>query len=183
MTLARAAKPAYAPPAVDDYVLPGRLTLGKAHRGPRYGDDVWEFRFILPRTCRATRIDFTKFAEGVERDTAKEYFYSRLRRPSAIPGQRNRRPMKATSASQHSSQLLRVLRDLREAGAPRLRDVQQRHLDAVLIKWKASGQHTVNSLVQILKHLSAHGPFLTRDRLKLIPWPGRAAKSLSGVPC
>ena len=182
MTVATELKPSRYAPAADGFVLPERLTDEKPHRGPRFDEDVWDLKFILPRTTRSTRVDFTPFAVGDERQTAKEYIYSRLRRTSLNPGPGSRRPMKATSAPGEALRLLRVLRDLREEGAPRLRDVSREHLDAVLRKWQATGPDTVKELVQLTKHVSAHGPWLTRDRLGLVPWPGRSAKSISGKP-
>ncbi|MGW0561639.1 hypothetical protein ACWDZ4_13720 [Streptomyces sp. NPDC003016] len=163
--------------ADDPYVLPARLTEGKGDRGPRFSDDVWDLRIVLPRTRMGTRLDFTRFTEGDKRQTAKEYLYSRLRNPSGRSGI----PMKPTAAYEELTMFARVLRDLRVLEAPRLRDVERHHLTAALALWKRESVHTAAAMVRLLQHVAAHGRFLTRDRLDLVPWDGRSAKAVAGL--
>jgi hypothetical protein len=68
------------PVAEDAFVLPGHLTGGKATRGPRFADMVWEVRPFLRRTARQFRLDFSTLPDEIAVRTAKEYLYSRLRR-------------------------------------------------------------------------------------------------------
>ncbi|MFE9925742.1 hypothetical protein ACFYQA_30505 [Streptomyces sp. NPDC005774] len=159
----------------EKFVLPKRLTVGLPSRGPLLTDDIWDLRCVLPRTWRTWRLDFTKVSDPVTRRTAKEYVASRLHRGSLGLG-----PLKATAAAGELRTFATVVRDLREAGAPRLSDVNRTHLDTVLKKWKSS-PHTATRHITLLKHLSAHGPFLSEDRLSLLPWNGRSAYGVAGV--
>ncbi|MFD6045205.1 hypothetical protein ACFWG7_28380 [Streptomyces koyangensis] len=162
-------------PAPDDYVLPNRLTRDHACRGPRFGDDVWDLGEFFPRTAASGRIDFLRFEAGLHRQTAKEFIYSRLRRRTG----RTHGPMKPTSAPAQCTRLVSLFRDLREVGIRRLQDVEAGHLEALVARWEAQGPHAVVSKVNLLKHLSGHGPFLTGDRLAIVPWPHRSAKQVA----
>ncbi|MBT2491821.1 hypothetical protein J7E96_25485 [Streptomyces sp. ISL-96] len=163
------------PSSSEKYVLPKRLTVGLPSRGPLLTDDIWDLRCVLPRTWRTWRLDFTQVSDPVMRRTAKEYVASRLRRGSLGLG-----PLKATAAAGELRSFTAIVKDLREAGAPRLSDVDRTHLDTVLKKWKGS-PHTATRNVALLKHLSAHGPFLSEDRLNVLPWNGRSAYGVVGV--
>ncbi|MFE1250556.1 hypothetical protein [Streptomyces sp. NPDC058766] len=109
------------------------------------------------------------------RRAAKEYVASRLSRGSLGLG-----PLKATAAAAELRTFVAVIKDLRDVGAPRLSDVDRAHLDAALKKWKSS-PHTAVRNVTFLKHLSAHGPFLSEDRLGVLPWNGRSAYGIVGL--
>lgn len=159
----------------EEFALPKRLTVGLASRGPLLAEDVWDLRCVLPRTWRTWRLDFTQIDDPVTRRTAKEYIASRLSRGSLGLG-----PLKATAAAGELRTFIVVMKDLREVGAPRLSEVDRTHLDAVLKKWKSS-PHTAARNVAFLKHLSAHGPFLTEDRLGVLPWNGRSAYGVVGL--
>ncbi|MBO3675721.1 hypothetical protein [Streptomyces sp. NEAU-YJ-81] len=162
-------------PAPDDYVLPNRLTRDHASRGPRFGDDVWDLGDFFPRTEASGRIDFLRFEAGLHRQTAKEFLYSRLRRRTG----RTHHPMKPTSAPTQCTRLVSLFQDLRAVGVRRLQDVEAGHLETLVTRWKAQGPHAVVSKVNLLKHLSGHGPFLTGDRLAIVPWPHRSAKQVA----
>ncbi|MFJ2817021.1 hypothetical protein [Streptomyces sp. NPDC087294] len=177
MTTALNPAPTPKPPADDVYVLPAHLTAGMNDRGPRFSDDVWELRAVLPRTRMGTRLDFTGFVAGEDRQTAKEYLYSRLRHPSGRTGL----PMKPTAAREELAMFARALRDLRALEAPRLRNVERHHLTAALALWKRESVHTAAAMVRLLQHVAAHGRFLTRDRLGLVPWEGRSANAVAGL--
>lgn len=166
------------PPAPDDYVLPARLTRHHVDRGPRFSEDVWDLRAFLPRTHMRRWVDFRVIKDQSQRRTAKEYIYSRLRRPSG----RFHRPMKLTRACAEAEALARIFRDLRTVGASCLKEVEREHLDAVLPLWKVSGASAATNLVGVLKHLAAHGPFLSHDRLGLVPWVHRSARHVGGLP-
>ncbi|MEU9996104.1 hypothetical protein [Streptomyces sp. NPDC050848] len=163
------------PSSAEEFVLPERLTLGLPSRGPLLSEDIWDLRCVLPRTWRTWRLDFTQISDPVTRRTAKEYVASRLRRGSLGLG-----PIKATAAAGELRAFVTVMSDLREAGAPRLSDVDRAHLDTALKKWKSSPHAAVRN-VTLLKHLSAHGPFLSENRLTVLPWNGRSAYSVAGV--
>ncbi|MFE9765903.1 hypothetical protein ACFYPC_15480 [Streptomyces sp. NPDC005808] len=159
----------------EKFVLPKRLTVGLPGRGPLLTDDIWDLRCVLPRTWRTWRLDFTRISDPVTRRTAKEYVASRLRRGSLGLG-----PLKATAAAGELRAFASVVKDLRDVGATRLSGVDRTHLDAVLKKWKSS-PHTAIRNVTLLKHLAAHGPFLSEDRLSILPWNGRSAYGVAGV--
>ncbi|WP_324783181.1 hypothetical protein [Streptomyces sp. H51] len=161
--------------SASEYVLPERLTRDLPSRGPLLAEDIWDLRCVLPRTWRTWRLDFTQIRDPVTRRTAKEYIASRLHRGSLGLG-----PMKATAAAGELRVFIAVLKDLREAGAPRLSTVGRGHLDAVLSRWKPMPSNAVRNIT-LLKHLAAHGPFLSQDRLDILPWHGRSAYSVAGV--
>ncbi|WP_200263399.1 hypothetical protein [Streptomyces sp. HSG2] len=161
--------------SASEYVLPERLTLGLPSRGPLLSEDVWDLRCVLPRTWRTWRLDFTQIGDPLTRRTAKEYVTSRLHRGSLGLG-----PMKATAAAGELRVFIAVMNDLREMGAPRLAAVGRTHLNAVLTRWMASPGNAVRNIT-LLKHLAAHGPFLSQDRLNVLPWNGRSAYAVAGV--
>lgn len=161
--------------SVPEYVLPERLTLGLPSRGPLLSEDVWDLRCVLPRTWRTWRLDFAQIGDPMTRRTAKEYVASRLYRGSLGLG-----PMKATAAAAELRVFIAVMNDLREVGAPRLSSVGRGHLDAVLSRWKPMPGNAVRNIT-LLKHLAAHGPFLSQDRLDVLPWNGLSAYSVAGV--
>lgn len=160
-------------------VLPGHITAGHAQAGPRFGDDVWDVRPFVPRTTRTARVDFTTLTGPGQVRTAKEYLYSRIHRgiPANYLGAASR-PMKITNLYGEFGEVRTILRDLAAAGAPRLADVTSEHLQAVLAGWRHCPD-TAAGLVGVIKHIAAHGPFLT-DRLIIIPWPGRGANMVAG---
>ncbi|MGV9902885.1 hypothetical protein ACWDU8_10425 [Streptomyces sp. NPDC003388] len=158
-----------------EYALPERLTRGLPNRGPLLSEDVWDLRCVLPRTWRTWRLDFTQIGDPMTRRTAKEFVTSRLRRGSLGLG-----PMKATAAAGELRVFIAVMNDLEEVGAPRLSAVGRTHLDAVLKRWKPSQSHAVRNIT-LLKHLAAHGPFLSQDRLNVLPWNGRSAYAVAGM--
>ncbi|MHB1446829.1 MAG: hypothetical protein ACYCZV_14410 [Acidimicrobiales bacterium] len=165
--------------AADTPALPEALTSG--HPGPRFGDDVWDLRPFVPRTTRHARIDFTTLADPIAVITAKEYLYSRLRR--AVPTGRlsapSTKPLKLTGLVGEFNQLRFVLAALAAAGVPRLAQVTQEHLDAVLRGYR-DRPHWSAQLVRMIRHLAGHGPFLSADRLTILPWAGRAEATVTG---
>jgi hypothetical protein len=163
----------------DASVLPPAITAGHPNPVPRFGDDVWDVAPFVPRTTRSTRIDFTTFDDAGQARTAKEYLYSRIHRAIAanqLSG--TTRPMKITGLCKEFWEVRVILRDLAAAGAPDLARVTRQHLDRVLTTWKRRPD-TAAGLVGVVKHLAAHGPFLT-DRLTITPWPGRGANLVAG---
>ncbi|MGY5032848.1 hypothetical protein ACWC9U_18515 [Streptomyces sp. 900116325] len=161
--------------STSEYALPERLTRGLPSRGPLLHEDVWDLRCVLPRTWRTWRLDFTQIGDPVTLRTAKKYIASRLHRGSLGLG-----PMKATAAAAELRVFIAVMKDLREVGAQRLSTVGRAHLDAVLTRWKPSPDNALRN-VTLLKHLAAHGPFLSHDRLNILPWNGRSAYAVVGV--
>lgn len=161
------------------FVLPLSLTAGRDDRGPRFGDDVWDVRPFVPRTTVLTRANFATITDHRQRQTAREYLYSRINRGSAANQMSGTaRPMKITSLYGEFREIRRILADLAAAGAATLAEVTRDHLETVLAVWK---QHpaTGAGLVGVVKHLAAHGAFLT-DRLAITPWPGRGADQVAG---
>ncbi|MEU4847727.1 hypothetical protein [Streptomyces gilvosporeus] len=88
--------------------------------------------------------------------------------------------MKPTSVNVEVYRLTKLFRDLRVVGISNLADVELTNLDALLALWKQSGLHNTVAMVNTLKHVSAHGPFLSHDRLSLVPWPHRSAQQVAG---
>ncbi|MEU9141323.1 hypothetical protein AB0D33_36200 [Streptomyces sp. NPDC048404] len=171
--------------ADDEYVLPKHLTSKATGRGPRFGEMVWDLRPFVVRTTTHARLDFSSgFADEVAVRTAKECLFSRFRRgiPASYVSASRVKPLKLTGAAQAMHRLRTVLADLRAVGAPRLTQVRRDHLVAVLDRWKTGSVETAACLVTALKQLSAHGPFLSWDRLMIHPWPGRPAAAVVGRP-
>ncbi len=177
------APPSLAAPVVvadDEYVVPEHLAIGNAARGPRLGDDVWDFRPFVPHTARHTRCLFTTLPDEIAVRTVKDYLYSRLRRGGAS-GDVTARPAKLTTMVDAFQRVRIVLATLRGLGAPRLADVTQTHLDAALTQWKMISPKAAEVAVGALKHLAAHGAFLTQDRLPVQPWLGRSSHAVAGL--
>ena len=169
-------------PTEDDYVLPEHITEGRDSRGPRFADDVWEFRAFVARTSLQSRIDFTTLADDIARHTVKEYLYSRIRRGTyADHGTSRAKPLKITNAYSEFNLIRVILRTFRGLGAERLTDVTQEQLRVALVEWKSISLHSAANNVAALKHLYSHSLFLSEDRLTVAPWPGRGAKMAVGL--
>lgn len=165
--------------ADDALVLPVSITAGIGNGGPRFGQDVWDLSGFVPRTTRLTRVDFKTLADPLQCRTAKEFLYSRIDRAVATNQvSASCRPMKMTASYNELAKVRRVLGDLERAGAARLAEVERQHLEEVLARWKLHPSGAAG-LVSVVKHLFAHGPFLT-DRLAVVPWPGRNANLVAG---
>lgn len=165
--------------ADDAEVLPAVITGGRCEPGPRFGDDIWDVRGFVPRTTPLTRIDFTTIDDVDQHLTAKEYLYSRIRH--GIPANQcsgTARPMKITGLVGEFHEIRSILADLARVGAPKLGEVTREHLDAVLGLWRDCPD-TAAGLVGVIKHIAAHGAFLT-DQLTVAPWPGRSANQVAG---
>lgn len=81
MTRAPAPRPSAAPePSADPWVLPESLTTETTGRGPRFSDDIWDFRPFAPRSHGYLRLDFTELPDEIAMLTAKELIYSRIHR-------------------------------------------------------------------------------------------------------
>ncbi|MHB8341874.1 MAG: hypothetical protein ACYDB7_11990, partial [Mycobacteriales bacterium] len=188
MTYAAARQDQYAaaglPAAIADdaYVLPARITAGHHSRGPCFGDDTWDLRPFLPRTEHHTRVDFTTLADQVAVTTVKEYLHSRLLRavPVSHLSTQSTAPMKLTSLVGEFNALRFILASLASAGAPRLSEATQQHLDAVVAGCN-DRPGWAKALVRLIKHLAGHGPFLSLDRLQFHPWPGRTDSAIAAV--
>ena len=77
MTRAPAPRPSAAPePSADPWVLPESLTTETTGRGPRFSDDIWDFRPFAPRSNGYLRLDFTELPDEIadlrERFTPEE---------------------------------------------------------------------------------------------------------------
>ena len=163
----------------DTLVLPAAITAASGDSGPRFGEDVWDVARFVPRTTRLTRVDFTTLADPSHRRTAREYLYSRINR--AVPINQlsaSARPMKITALCHEFTKLRTVLADLEKVGAARLAEARREHLEQVLVAWRRHPDGAAG-LVGVVKHLGAHGPFLT-DALSVVPWPGRPANLVAG---
>ncbi|MEU9321994.1 hypothetical protein [Streptomyces sp. NPDC048295] len=166
----------------DAYVLPEHITEATGHRGPRFGEDIWDFDPFLPRTDCHRRMVFSKFTDPVTALTLKELGYSRLRRgfPSEA-GRRTCRPMKLTCFYHSTQRAAQVIKTLQELGAPRLRDARREDLTAALARWKRISPSTAAHLVTTINHIFQHSPFLSADRLNTNPWAGRPAAQIAGL--
>jgi hypothetical protein len=162
-------------PAADAWVLPEFACQGTGSRGPRFADDVWDFRGIFPRTTAVARIDFTKVASPVLRLAVKEFLFSRLH--NVAPVRRSagtHRPIKATGLHREYTDARMWLAALEDLGVTRLADVRQRHLDTVAARW--AGTLMPSSLtvrIGAVQAMAAHAPYLSGDRLGFMPWQGR----------
>lgn len=166
----------------DAYVLPEPLTEGTGHRGPRFGEDIWDFDLFLPRTDRHRRMVFSKFTDPVTALTLQELLYSRLRRGFASEADRRTcRPMKLTCFYYSTQRAARVIKTLQELGVPRLHDARREDLTAALAQWKRISPQTASFLVSTTNHIFQHSPFLSADRLTVNPWTGRPASQIAGL--
>jgi hypothetical protein len=182
MSTAHQLLPARVTDSGEDYVLPQHLAEGHDTRGPRFADDVWDLRAFVPRTVNQARLDFTTLTDAIARRTVKEYLYSRIRRGSVAGGGTSRaKPLKITYAYTEFNQVRMVLATFRQLGANRLVDVTRHHLTAALERWKRISVHSAAHYVVTVKHLAAHGAFLSQDRLSVTPWPGRSGKTVAGL--
>src|SRR6266545_3537429 len=108
-----------------------------------------------------------------------QHLYSRIHRP--IPtahygGAAAARPLKLTGAALETQVFTRIVTQLGEQGAPRLRDVTQEHLDALVRRWRRTcSPTTVAQQMAFVRRIAAHGPYLSADRLTIIPWAARRA--------
>ncbi|KOG89338.1 hypothetical protein [Streptomyces varsoviensis] len=167
----------------DAYVLPEHLSESAGCRGPRFGEDVWDFRPFLPRSMDRYRLTFIDTEDPVTVLTVKEYLYSRLRRGtgSPKPGHRSGRPMKLTnfySAFWYARSVITTLQDL---GVPRLAAATRKDFKAALEQWKKTSANAAALHVLATQHLFAHGAFLSADRLAISPWAGRSALHVAGL--
>ncbi|MFF2941343.1 hypothetical protein ACFVSQ_16025 [Streptomyces niveus] len=167
----------------DAYVLPEYLTESAGCRGPRFGDAIWDFRPFLPRSMGQSRITFSNIEDPVTALTVKEYLHSRLRRGigSAKPGHRSGRPMKLTNFYSAFWYARSVITTLQELGVPRLAAAAREDFKAALEHWKKTSANAAALHVLETKHLFAHGPFLSADRLEISPWAGRPANQVAGL--
>ncbi|QFZ20448.1 hypothetical protein [Saccharothrix syringae] len=166
----------------DPWVLPEALTTPEAGRGPRFSEDIWDLRPFAPRSNGSLRIDFACFPDDVAAFTAKEFLYSRLRH--AVPtsyGKRPARLMKLTNAYKDVNILSLLYAELRAQGVTRLAHARQRHLDAVVRAWRTRcTANTIAVRIGVIQHVEAHGRYLSRDRLTIVPWRGRPATQVAG---
>ncbi len=163
-------------PAADAWVLPESACQGTGSQGPRFADDVWDFRGIFPRTTNSARVDFTKVASPVLRLAVKEFLFSRLHNVAPVRRSAgNHRPIKATGLHREYTDARMWLAALEDLGVTRLADARQRHLDTVAARW--SGTLMPSSLtvrIGAIQAMAAHAPYLSGDRLGFMPWQGRA---------
>lgn len=168
--------------ADDDYVVPVGLCARQTERGPRFGDDHWDLRPFLARSELHAHIDFTTLIDRVGLITVKEYLCSRLRR--AVPvGQlstQSIRPAKLSALVGEFNAVRFILATLAEAGVARLSEASQEDLDAIVAAC-ADRTAWARVLVRTIRHLAAHGPFLSLDRLAIHPWPGRSDGGVAGT--
>lgn len=169
-------------PATDPWVLPGSLTTEATGPGPRFGDDVWDFRPFAPRSNGYLRLDFTGLPDETATLTAKEFIHSRIHH--AIPlsyGSQAARPMKITNAYKEFIIVCQLFTELGKQGVTRLEQARQSHLDATARVWRETCvANTLAVRITVIQHLEAHSPHLTADRLTFVPWKGRPATHVAG---
>jgi hypothetical protein len=184
-------------PRPDQFVLPEHMTSQITGRGPRFGDDVWDFTAFVPRTTSAARLAFTRITDPVARSSAREYFHSRLTRTTPKRPHAGSRPIKLTWARHEFERYVIVLDALGDLGVTRLADATKQHLDAVVRRWltepyqgrRPAGRHpeqadarTIATWISTIKHMAAHRDFITGDKLGFDPWPGRPALHIARHP-
>jgi hypothetical protein len=156
--------------------------VGKDGLGPRFSDDVWDFRPFVARTITQARIDFATLVDDVARRTVNEYLYSRIHRGTFVgQGTSKTKSMKITYAYTEFNQVRVVLETFRRLGAERLAQVTRQHLTMALAQWKSVSVSGAAHYVAVVKHLAAHGAYISEDRLTVTPWLGRASKAVAGL--
>ncbi|MFI2913893.1 hypothetical protein ACG2OD_37450 [Streptomyces sp. PDY-4] len=171
----------YGPVPADARVLPDHVLAAAGHPGPGplFADPVWDLGPFLPRSTRQRTIVFTSVADPLTALVLREYLYSRLRRGNSALVRRG--PMKLTGIFGAAHKARTVIATLQAVGARRLSEVTSVHLQAALERWQAVSAEEAALRVTAVKHLFAHSPFLTADRLLVNPWPGRSAHAVAGV--
>lgn len=163
-------------PVLPDHVL---TAAGHPGPGPRFADPVWDMGPFLPRSNSERTIVFTSVADPVTALVLREYLYSRLRHGNSALVRRG--PMKLTGIFGAFQKARTVIATFQAVGARRLVDVTPDHLQAALERWQTVSAEEAALRVTAVKHLFAHGPFLTADRLLINPWPGRSGHAVAGV--
>lgn len=153
-------------PVLPDHVL---AAAGHTGPGPRFADPVWDMGPFLPRSTSERTIVFTSVVDAVTALVLREYLYSRLRRGNSSLVRRG--PMKLTGIFGAFQKARTVITTFQAVGARRLGDVTSDHLQAALERWQSVSAEEAALRVTAVKHLFAHGPFLTADRLLVNPWP------------
>ncbi len=165
----------------DAWVLPEAACRGTGSRGPRFSDDVWDFRDIFPRTVASARIDFIKITSPALRLTVREFLYSRLHRVAPVRRSASaQRPIKPTGLHREYTDARMWTAALEDLGVTRLADARQDHLDAIIAQW--AGSLLPSSLtvrIGVIQAMAAHGSFLSADRLTFMPWQGRAPAQIA----
>jgi hypothetical protein len=160
----------------DAWVLPESACRGTGSRGPRFADDVWDFRGIFPRTTASTRIDFAKITSPVLRLAVREFLFSRLH--NVAPVRRSagtHRPIKATGLHREYTDARMWAAALEDLGVTTLADARQHHLDAIAARWSATLlPSSLTVRIGAIQAMAAHAPYLSGDRLAFMPWQGRA---------
>lgn len=183
MTRAPAPRPSAAPePSADPWVLPESLTTETTGRGPRFSDDIWDFRPFAPRSNGYLRLDFTELPDEIAMLTAKEFIYSRIHRVVPLSyGSRTARPMKITNTYKDFIIVRQLFTELGKQGVTCLAQARQSHLDATARVWRETCvPNTLAVRIGVIQHLEAHSPYLTADRLTVVPWKGRPATQVAG---
>ncbi|MGA5207995.1 hypothetical protein [Streptomyces variegatus] len=162
-------------------MLPDHVLAAAGHPGPgpRFADPVWDMGPFLPRSTSERTIVFTSVVDAVTALVLREYLYSRLRRGNSSLVRRG--PMKLTGIFGAFQKARTVITTFQAVGARRLGDVTSDHLQAALERWQSVSAEEAALRVTAVKHLFAHGPFLTADRLLVNPWPGRSGHAVAGV--
>ncbi|MUT90486.1 hypothetical protein [Streptomyces sp. Z38] len=124
---------------------------------------------FLPRSTSERTIVFTSVVDAVTALVLREYLYSCLRRGNSSLVRRG--PMKLTGIFGAFQKARTVITTFQEVGARRLGDVTSDHLQAALERWQSVSAEEAALRVTAVKHLFAHGPFLTADRLLVNPGP------------
>jgi hypothetical protein len=150
----------------DTKVLPEAACRGTGSQGPRFSDEVWDFRDIFPRTVASARIDFTKITSPVLRLAVREFLYSRLHRVAPVRRSATaQRPIKPTGLHR---------------GVTRLADARQHHLDVIINRWASTLlPSSLTVRIGLIQAMAAHGPYLSADRLTFMPWQGRAPAQIA----
>jgi hypothetical protein len=163
-------------PGGQTWVLPEAVCQGMASRGPRFSDDVWDFRDIFPRTVASARIDFTKITSPVLRLAVREFLYSRLHHVALVRRSAGtHRPVKATGLHREYTDARMWVTALEDLGVTRLADARQQHLDAIAARWAAMLlPSSLTVRISLIQAMAAHSPYLSGDRLTFMPWQGRA---------
>lgn len=167
-------------PGADAWVLPESACQGSGSRGPRFADDVWDFRGIFPRTTAAARIDFAKITSPVMRLAVREFLFSRLHNVAPVRPSGTHRPIKATGLHREYTDARMWAAALEDLGVTRLADARQHHLDAIAARWSATLlPSSLTVRIGAIQAMAAHAPYLSGDRLAFMPWQGRAPAQIA----
>lgn len=170
---------------LDARVFEGRTLRPGAGGGPRFSDDLWDFRDAVLGPSSRLKVNFARVRDLEMRIALKEYGYLRLReRPlRAVRQSAGARRVKAQTVGKELLLLIATLDRLLEfSGIDGFERITQADLDRLLavLRGEQLDVASVNNYVSVLQKYGRLSTKLTFHRLAFNPWDGRRPGRVSG---